>query len=339
MIDQLLPRLEATVPAWVKSIYLQSLSNKRVSVVSVEPRHPLTKGQVPIDHHARTLNHDSRIFNMGYCTASSIAAWLILSNHLSKDVNVESIGFDADADQRLASHLIRIWGTTGNVLAVANAWEKHEAELHREEFMMIPKSTASELSDAGVHINPEFSDKPAKATRYTRPGAPTLLHLELYSVKDVFGATANYENYTRQLAIAAGVTTEQCIVFVQTHFKCPSRRSVRCSATLGVMGSYDSAASLTESGKIIGKVFGDITQHFNYQGFSTLHQSSRNMLTLIKPTDDSYTHFSLDERLAGVTTAGPRRYLSLELGFQEAAKSLGFTSQHVVIIGNQENLA
>lgn len=332
--DTLLELLDLSIPMWLQSRYIEWLSQGNVSLLTVEPKIPAAKrGVVDVDHHRRVLGDDDRLFSVGFCSASSIALWLILNRTLRKDVRVAAIDHTADVDQWLATTLIHIWSSTGNMGEVVRFWEKHSEELLKEEFWMLPSGEALKLSNKGALVPPEFEDRRSKATRYEKPGLPTLLQLEVFSSKDAFGPHTQYQDYMRQLAIATGVTTENCIAYVLSHFQAQSRRSARCSATLGVLGSYDGTATLTQEGALLGNTFSRVLKELRCQGFSTTHQSSRNLLTLVLPTDRS-ARMCEDERYESQTTVGGKRYTSLELAIERAAENLGYKPAQVAYVGN-----
>ncbi|MBP9820333.1 hypothetical protein KBC79_06400 [Candidatus Woesebacteria bacterium] len=318
------------VPTSVAATFCHCLTlqppSDRPPVVLIEPRFDLGQNQLIADHHYRT-DRDLPNRHYGFTSAAIIALHLILLGEMPRRVIADPQTKNPDQDQLLAMRLIRVWAETGQVVAVLQLVSEIP-QLLRDEFWLMTRRSLEEILEKSPSplFDPEFATKPARITRFASPGKPPILHVEISTSKSAFaGDHTRYQAYIRWLTIRTGFTTENALVFVQNYYGRSAKRMRDTDGTLGIIGSYSDLMELQGVGITLDELFRKITHSFAARGFSSIHPSTRNMLTIVQPpkmTEDG----------------GSTRYQALSNTLAAICQELGYVALPATYVGKQEVL-
>lgn len=353
-LDRCPPHLESlaeTVLSQVTPRVLDNHTNNLVGVCArrahIEPADGSqlirARGDIGIDHHKRSQNcdqSDGEIFDLGLCTAALIVFALIHHANISRDTR-PVIPQNPDLDQAVGAAMLRTWNASGKKFEVLRLLERRIEPLLAEEFWLQPKVTVERFLEEQSLSNEkeQHIDQPAKITVYKKAGySLPVLHIEMQASKQSFTSDDALAKYARVLALSAGITFESCIVFIQTRYSRTPSDQRKSSGTLGIMGSYNNVCELPGIAKEMSPIFKTIALEFQQLGFESIHASSRNMLTIVKPTKAALAKLEERGRMLPEMTIGERTYYALAGTFTEIMTELGFRHHYVATVG-QNNCA
>lgn len=330
-----LPELvSALVPDPVFHLHEESFVGQRIRRVVIEPRAPLNPFEKFVDHHSRYIDGIlGSCFDNGLCTAALIVCAMVCASKLTKDAT-PVIPPNADIDQWLAARCMRDWRRSGRQAEVLASLAKYLPALLSQEFWMKPQVTVDQLLEEKTRTLQESEKEPAKITVYNKHGVPhPVLHVEINKSKETFSNVESFAIYVRQLALNVGITVESCIVLIQSEYSRTASDQRTTCGTLGIMGSYNDWRDLQNLARSMSPLFKTIALAFKRKKFASIHPSSRNMLTIVKPTSESTNHFLDRGILPREITRGAAVYCSLRTTMEETMTELGFTQTRDHTIG------